>query len=356
MTTSPSSASDAAGIYDRLQSYQWNYDHPPNVVDVPLETMSGEWSFCGQAVGSPLGMPAGPLLNCRWILYYAGLGFDVLTYKTVRSSQRPCYDLPNLQPVLTGSLQGHETEVPGSDSMEGSWAVSFGMPSQEPESWRRDIQWTREQLPSEKLLSVAVVATIQPGWTIDDTADDYAQCARWAAESGADCVETNFSCPNVSTADGQLYQVPDQAAVVAQRVRDAVGPTPYIIKIGHMPERDRARELLNAVAPHIDGIAMTNSVATTVRMPGGEMLFDGAARGICGKATREASLEQTRLFADLVREEGLGVSLIGVGGASTAADVADYLEAGAESVHIATAAMVDPLTAQKIRRDWGGAA
>ena len=240
--------------------------------------------------------------------------------------------------------------------MDGSWAVSFGMPSQEPESWRRDIEWTREQLPSEKLLSVSVVATIQPGWTIDDTADDYAQCARWAAESGADCVETNFSCPNVSTADGQLYQVPDQAAVVAQRVRDAVGQTPYVIKIGHMPEPDRARELLNAVAPHIDGIAMTNSVATTVRMPGGEMLFDGASRGICGKATREASLEQTRLFADLVREEGLGVSLIGVGGASTAADVADYLEAGAESVHLATAAMVDPLTAQKIRRDWGGAA
>ncbi|GIS62250.1 MAG: hypothetical protein CM1200mP2_44750 [Planctomycetaceae bacterium] len=84
-----------------------------------------------------------------------------------------------------------------------------------------------------------------------------------------------------------------KAAVVAQRVRDAVGQTPYVIKIGHMPEPDRARELLNAVAPHIDGIAMTNSVATTVRMPGGEMLFDGASRGICGKATREASLEQT---------------------------------------------------------------
>ena len=356
MTTSPSPTPDAAGIYDRLQSYQWNYEHPPDVVEVPLEPMSGQWTFCGRPVGSPLGMPAGPLLNGRWILYYAGLGFDVLTYKTVRSSQRPCYDLPNLQPVETGPLQGHETEVPGSDSMDGSWAVSFGMPSQEPESWRRDIEWTREQLSSEKLLSVSVVATIQPGWTIDDTADDYAQCARWAAESGADCVETNFSCPNVSTADGQLYQVPDQAAVVAQRVRDAVGQTPYVIKIGHMPEPDRARELLNAVAPHIDGIAMTNSVATTVRMPGGEMLFDGASRGICGKATREASLEQTRLFADLVREEGLGVSLIGVGGASTAADVADYLEAGAESVHIATAAMVDPLTAQKIRRDWGGAA
>ncbi len=355
MTTPPPpalSGSDGAGVYDRLRSYQWNYDHPPESVEVPLEPMDGKWTFCGREVGSPLGMPAGPLLNGQWILYYAALGFDVLTYKTVRSSQRACYDLPNLQPVETGPLQGHETEVPGCEPMEGSWAVSFGMPSQEPDSWRRDIEWTREHLPDEKLLSVSVVATIQPGWTIDDTADDYARCAQWAAESGADCVETNFSCPNVSTADGQLYQVPDDAAVVAQRVREALGRTPYVIKIGHMPEADRARELLRAITPHIDGIAMTNSVATTVRMPDGEMLFDGLPRGICGKATREASLEQTRLFANLVREEEMGVSLVGVGGASTATDVAAYLEAGAESVHIATAAMVNPLTAQQIRRDW----
>ena len=44
--------------------------------------------FCGIPVQSPLGIPAGPLLNSRWLLYYASLGFDVLTYKTVRSSAR----------------------------------------------------------------------------------------------------------------------------------------------------------------------------------------------------------------------------------------------------------------------------
>jgi hypothetical protein len=46
------------------------------VPDVP-----GHWTFCGLPVASPLGMPAGPLLNSRWILHYAALGFDVLTYK-----------------------------------------------------------------------------------------------------------------------------------------------------------------------------------------------------------------------------------------------------------------------------------
>ena len=54
--------------------------------------MPGQWQFCGLPVNSPLGVAAGPLLNGRWCLYYASLGFDVLTYKTVRSRRRECYD------------------------------------------------------------------------------------------------------------------------------------------------------------------------------------------------------------------------------------------------------------------------
>tara|TARA_B100000029_G_scaffold393099_1_gene390363 strand:+ start:1247 stop:2350 length:1104 start_codon:yes stop_codon:yes gene_type:complete len=354
MTTSdPSPASGNSLIgYDRSRSYSWNYDHPPEVVEVPLAEIPGAWTFCRQPVSSPLGMPAGPLLNGRWILFYAALGFDVLTYKTVRSGVRLCYDLPNLQPVVTGPLGGDETEVPGVEEWTGSWAVSFGMPSQEPDSWRRDVEWTRDQLADEKLLNVSVVASIQDGWTIDDTADDYARCAAWAVASGADSVETNFSCPNVSTADGQLYQVPSDAACVAERVRASVGDTPFVIKIGHMTDEQRARELIDAVSPFVDAIAMTNSVATTVRMPDGSMLFDGQKRGICGQATLKASLEQTRLFARLLQGLSRDIRLIGVGGAATAEDVAAYLDAGAESVHIATAAMANPLVAQQIRESW----
>ena len=72
--------------YDISQTYQWNYDNSPDVVPVEVRDISGYWTFCGLPVASPLGMPAGPLLNGRWVLYYAALGFDVLTYKTVRSS------------------------------------------------------------------------------------------------------------------------------------------------------------------------------------------------------------------------------------------------------------------------------
>lgn len=338
--------------YNIRETYRWNYDHAPDPVDVEVPEFHGQWSFCGLPVNSPLGMPAGPLLNGRWILYYASLGFDVLTYKTVRSQSRECYPLPNLQPVTCGQLTGTERELPATDQMDGSWAVSFGMPSTEPDLWRRDIEETRNRLPEGKILSVSVVATEQPEGTLDDLADDYALCAKWAVESGADAIETNFSCPNVCTSDGQLYQSSDQAARVAERVRDAIGDdVPYIVKIGHVTEEIPAAMFIESLCPFINGISMTNSVAATVKQ-GESLLFDGAQRGICGEATRTASVNQTELFSRLIAHRGLNISLIGVGGISQADHVREYLNAGADHVHIASAAMVDPQIAIEIRRNW----
>ncbi len=342
--------------YDPTQSYDWNYRRAPDPVEIDVPPLPGEWSFCGRKVDSPLGIPAGPLLNGRWVLYYASLGFDVLTYKTVRSSKRACYPLPNLQPVECGPLRGGESDLPAIEQMRGSWAVSFGMPSKTPDVWRDDVQQTRDQLPSGKLLSVSVVGTVQEGWTIDQLADDYAQCARWAVEAGADAIETNFSCPNVASCDGQLYTQPQDAALVAQRVREAIGRVPFVAKLGHVEQPQAAAALLEAIGPHVDALAMTNSVATTVVDEGGRRLFDGQQRGICGAATLQASLRQTRLFADLIAERKLNLELIGVGGAATAADVKAYLSAGAASVHLATAAMIDPAVGLEIRRAMNTAA
>jgi len=336
--------------YNPAESYRWNYEHAPDPVALSVPEVGGDWTFCGHQVASPLGMPAGPLLNGQWILYYASLGFDVLTYKTVRSGFRECYTQPNLVPVETGPLNGNEEQLPASTLMTGSWAVSFGMPSMVPDTWRQDIEWTRTALADHKRLSVSVVGTVQEGWSITELAADYAQCVRWAVDSGADAVEMNFSCPNVTTCDGQLYQQTADAQIVSQAVRQAAGSKPVIAKIGHVTEPDLATLLLDALSGSVDAVAMTNSVASMVKSDG-RFLFDGQKRGICGAATRDASVAQTQLFARLVRERNEKIYLIGVGGAATADDVRQYLAAGAECVHIATAAMVDPLVAMRIRQE-----
>lgn len=336
--------------YDPRRSYQWNYEHAPQPFDVEVPPVPGDWRFCGLAVDSPLGMPAGPLLNGRWCVYYASLGFDVLTYKTVRSRARASYPLPNLQPVAAAQLDGSGAPLAATATMAGSWAVSFGMPSQEPDVWRQDVQWTRRQLPAGKLLCVSVVGSAEPGWTIDDLAADYARCARWAIDSGADCVEANFSCPNVLSRDGQLYQQPEAAAAVAAALREAAGQTPVVVKIGHLGSRFEAARLVESLAPYVDALATVNCLAVPVVGEDGTPMFDGQPRGIAGRAIRAASLAQVSLLAGLIARRSLALGLVGVGGAATAADVAQYLAAGAEAVQIATAAMLDPGVGLAIRR------
>jgi dihydroorotate dehydrogenase (NAD+) catalytic subunit len=344
--------------YDRQKSYRWNYEHVPAPVSLCVPTVfsessnAGQFSFCGLEVNSPLGVPAGPLLNGKWCLYYASLGFDVLTYKTVRSGFRECYPLPNLVPVDTTALFGGEQSVSQATTMDGSWAVSYGMPSQDPHDWQADIAETRQQLPSGKVLSVSIVGTVEPDWTLERLAQDYALCARLAVESGADCIEANFSCPNVSTCDGQLFQNPADCTTVVKIIRDAIGDIPLIGKIGRLNNEGESLELIQHLNGYVDALAMTNSIATQVLDQAGALIFDGQPRGICGKATLQASVAQTKSLNDMIAKHDLDIRLIGVGGVSTVEDVRDYLAAGAHAVHIATAAMVNPLVAIEIKRAW----
>ena len=112
--------------YDITRSYEWNYENAPGPVDVDVAPVDGQWSLCGHPLPSPLAIAAGPLLNGKWILYYASLGFDLLTYKTVRSRDWPCYDLPNLLPVDVETMAANRPQpLRERSDMRGSWAISL---------------------------------------------------------------------------------------------------------------------------------------------------------------------------------------------------------------------------------------
>lgn len=324
--------------YDIGESYEWNYQHAPDSpprVDVP--EVPGEWTFCGLPVASPLGMPAGPLLNSRWILYYAALGFDVLTYKTVRSSFRASYDPPNLLPVT-----GEGAELSPAASSD-TWAISFGMPSRDPAEWRADVERARRGMSARQVLSVSVVASPEPGWTMARIAHDFAQCAVWAAEAGAQVVDANFSCPNVCTKEADLYLSPEAAGEIASTIRARLPrEVPLALKVGLFENEEQAAAVLHAVSPFAAAVSTTNSLTATVR---GQ--FGGLKRGIGGASITARCLSELAMLARL----GSGVKLIGVGGVMTARDVRDRIAAGAENVHLATAPMLDPLIGIRIRQE-----
>ena len=328
--------------YDITKSYDWNYQNaPPLPNEYICSSPTDEWQLCGVRVNSPVAIAAGPLLNGRWVLHYAALGFDVLTYKTVRRSVWPCYPLPNLQPVKPTIVdEPPSSPMISSAQMMGSWAVSFGMPSSSPDLWRFDVEETRRLLPAIKKLSVSVVATPEPDWTLEQVADDYAKCATWAVESGADFVELNFSCPNVSTCDGQLYQDPESAAFVARDVRQRIGSTPLLLKIGYVGQEPEAKKLASEVAGLANGLVMINCIPSRVQNDSG-LLFDGQKRGIAGSSIRSAVVDQVAMFTKVIREIGKPLEVIGVGGIATEQHVAEVLRVGAAGCQVASAVMID---------------
>ena len=341
--------------YDIEQSYDWNYAHAPKCEpDVTVPPLEGTWDFCGFKVDSPLGMPAGPLLNSDWIGYYGKLGFSVLTYKTVRSVYRACYGLPNLLPVVSPQLTGPGkaiAEAAGVNPTE-SWAISFGMPSKDPTTWRADVERARQSLRSDQVLVVSVVASPEDNWTLEQIAADFTRCAVWAVESGAHAIEANLSCPNVCSKEGQLYTSPAASNVVSSQIRSAIGRTPLVLKIGLMDSREHAHAFVEAVRESANALSTVNSVSASVVDRTGAPAFGGLARGIGGKCIRDRSNTEVKLLRELIRETGSDLRIIGVGGLSDADDVKERIEAGADHVQLATAAMLDPMVGVRIRGAW----
>ena len=208
MTAIKAPAAKQLAAYRIDETYDWNYAHPPALPsDMFVPDCPGAWDFCGLPIGSPLGMPAGPLLNSGWVLYYAALGFDVLTYKTVRSSARPSHALPNLLPVRSTPLT-HGAAIVVADRERpdpDSWAISFGMPSKDPAVWQQDVEAARKGLPPGKVLVVSVVASPVDTWTLDRiAAKHYADSTRWRL-----IAEANNVIDPLAIEPGTLLIVPE---------------------------------------------------------------------------------------------------------------------------------------------------
>lgn len=338
--------------YDRSRSYDWNYDHVPEPTDLAGMPTGREIKFLGKLTGSPFGIAAGPLLNGKWILYYASLGFDILTYKTVRRIERPCYPLPNLLPVeVPPDFAWDKDRVLNmANEMKDSWAVSFGMPSRSPDVWRNDIEQTRRRLAPEKVLSVSVVATPEPDSGIDSIAEDYAETAEMAVNSGADVVEANFSCPNVDSMDGQLFQNPSSSGKVAKAIRKRIGDTPLIIKIGEVSEPKQIRALLLALDPYVQAVSLVNCLSAKIKSREGDWCFDGDKRGIAGELIADSVRQQVETFLDIKKEDQYSMEIIAVGGITRTDQVLDYLNRGVHAVHVATAAMLNPTLALEVKQ------
>jgi dihydroorotate dehydrogenase len=350
-----------SGTYRTDQSYEWNYQNGPifdgSFPAVPATPLK---QFFGLPVASRLGISAGILLNSRWIEAYARLGFDILTYKTVRSQARACQDLPNwlfVDPDDVPHLAMNERPVhahaqPADIALQDVTAsVSFGMPSRAPKEWMADVARARALLGSHQVLIVSVVASPQPGSGSDEVVRDFAELAAMAREAGAQIVEANLSCPNVRTAEGDIYNDAELSARVARAMRESARDLPLLLKVGHMPDETRIAALLRAVAGQASGLTMVNGLSRRVVNAAGAPAY-GVGRekaGVLGSGVHALCLHQVASATRLIATERLDLQIVGNGGVSDADSARNYFDAGACAALMGSAPMYDPTLAVQIK-------
>ena len=320
--------------------------------------------FLGYKVNSTIGVPAGPLLNSAYIKLYADLGFDVLTYKTVRTQAQASHPFPNVRAVATSpgwyATSGPKPvlytlpELDESGDLDNlSITNSFGMPSRAPEIWREDVARAKAALHSGQVLVVSVVGTAKPGGTLDELAADFALAATWAAEAGADAVEANLSCPNVQSSEGSLYQSPLAVGKVAGAISQGLGGRlPFLLKMGYLEDENLVEQVVAAARTGgAAGLAAINTIPARVYNRDEQQALPGEGRlvsGICGAGIKPAGLKMTGKLLAVRARLGLNpadFAIVGVGGVTTGADALEYLRLGADGVQSGTGAMWHPYLA-----------
>ena len=349
-------------LYNIKKSYQdnlrlgpqFNYPLPERVIK-----SKNKWVDClGFKLASPLGVPAGPLLNSQWTKLAARLGFDVVTYKTIRSYAYPGHILPNVvyvhseQPYQAGGIVTENQKLPHSMS-EIAITNSFGMPSMSPDYLYHDIRKAKDALQEGQLLIVSVVGTPS-----EDThlAQDFINTARIALQGGAQVIEANFSCPNVCSKEGTLYNDPEQSYLIASQLVRAVAPIPVLIKVGTYHSYDKQRSVLQQLArAGVRGVCGINSVSMKVVNAQGKPALgkERMTSGICGAPILNLAVEFIRNARKIIDEDKLGMDLLGCGGITQPEDFDKQLEAGASVVMTATGMMWDPYLAMRWHENKG---
>jgi len=349
-------------IYDIRKTYLENAeDGPCFSSEIPQRTQPNkkDWiDFLGFKIASPIGIPAGPLLNAKWIGLAADLGYDVLLYKTIRSHEHPSHPLPNVVPIQADGplIPTHlpdfvrQVEKPSPFIEHLSITNSFGNPSRSQGYLRHDIPLAYAKLNEGQVMIVSVFGTSREGV---DMMDDFANTARFAKECGAQIIEANYSCPNITKEEGSLYASPEAVYKLSLELKKAIGDLPLIIKVGTFLDPSLMRECFIAAArAGVQAICGINTISMKVlnnlRQPA--LGPHRETCGICGGAIRQAALDFIRQSREIIDKEKLDMQLLATGGVTLPHHFQEFLDAGADITMTATGMMWDPYLAMRFHR------
>lgn len=348
-------------FFDPEKSYEENFRQGPvgTFADGTTFQESGEppYTVLGQPVYLPFGIPAGPLLNGKFVKVALDKGFDIPVYKTVRTRKYASAPWPNVLAVQVASkdltFAMAEQGLVANHHFAEPLAItnSFGVPSFEPDFWQPDMAEAARYAKKGQFVVGSFQGTTNQDGDVALYIQDFILAAKLVKETGVRVLEANLSCPNEGTAHLLCYDTQRSKTIIAA-IKNEIGDTPLVIKIGYFGDLDQLQRFVAEVGSMVQGISAINTIPARVVDEQGNQALPGPGRirsGVCGHPIKWAGLDMVQKLVDLRQKLGLSFAIIGVGGVTRPEDYHEYRQSGADVVMSATGAMWNPQLAQEIK-------
>ncbi len=183
------------------------------------------------------------------------------------------------------------------------------------------------------------------GSAVAGDAGGFALVAKGLVTAGVEVVEVNLSCPNLE--DGEMFSLNGQAA--RQVIEAVTGAVEVPVGAKLSPNTPDIVGVAGACSEAgADFVVLTNTafgfgVSLNDRKP----LLSGGIGGYSGPGLKPLSL---RCVYEVARAHP-GLPIVGCGGVTSGADVAEYLMAGASAVELGTVHLAEPKAGKRIMRE-----
>jgi len=172
--------------------------------------------------------------------------------------------------------------------------------------------------------------------------EEYVDVVERLADTDADLLEINISCPNVKEGGIAFGQDPKQAEAITRAVK-AKAKQPIIMKLS--PNVTDITEMARAVeAGGADAVSLINTL-TGMKIDINRRTFALANQtgGMSGPAVHPIAVRMVYQTAQAIK-----LPIIGMGGIASAEDAIEMILAGASMVSVGTANFYDPKITEKV--------
>lgn len=198
-----------------------------------------------------------------------------------------------------------------------------------------------DELPRLKKLGATVITNVA-----GHSDEDYAEVVAKLADSQADMLEINVSCPNVSHGGMIVGTDPIALSRLIKHLR-ALTSKPMIVKLS--PNVTDIVQIAHAaVDAGADALSLINTlVGMRIDINTGKPIIANRTGGVSGPAIFPIALS----FVWRVRQAIPDIPIIGIGGIDSGEKALEYLYAGANAVEVGAAALFDPTAPMRVARE-----